>query len=74
MEKYCQKYEQEVKKAKETIIELENEILQIRKKLEKSPNNAIYLQELKKIDLDMTITANELEHSQSALEKCLSTS
>lgn len=64
-----QDYLQQISKAKETIAILENELHQIRLKLQKSPNNAIHLQELKRINLDMTITLNELEHSQSFLDK-----
>lgn len=71
MEEICQKYRQQVNKAKETMEKIENELQQIKTKLQKSPNNANYLQELKNTTLDMTITLNELEHSQHKLEQCM---
>lgn len=72
MKESCQKYEQQITKAKETIGLIEQELHQVRLKLQNDPNNAIYMQELKNINLDMTITLNELEHSESALENCIS--
>jgi hypothetical protein len=72
MEEICQKYKQQVNKAKETVALIEDEMYQIRLKLQKDPNNAVYLQELKNTTLDMTITLNELEHSQNAFEQCMS--
>lgn len=71
MKESCNQYKQQVTKAKETVGILENELHEIRLKLQKSPMNATLLQELKKITLDMTITLNELEHSQSAFEQCM---
>ena len=72
MEENCQKYKQQVIKAKETVGVLEEELYQIRLKLQKNPNNAGYMQELKNTTLDMTITLNELEHSQNAFDDCIS--
>jgi hypothetical protein len=69
----CDKYKQQVNKAKETVGELEEKLYQVRLKLQNNPTSAIYLQEIKDITLDMTITLNELEHSQSAWEKCVAT-
>lgn len=57
------------KKAKETIVILEKKLLQIQTWLKKSPDNSVYLRELKKTNLDLTITINELEHVQSVLDK-----
>ena len=72
MKESCQKYEQQITKAKETIGLIEQELNRVRLKLQNDPNNAVYMQELKNISLDMTITLNELEHSESALEDCIS--
>ena len=69
MELSHQDYLHQVKKAKETVGILEHELHQVRLKLQKSPNSAMHLQELKKVNLDLTITLNELEHSQSFLDK-----
>ena len=66
-------YQQEIRKAKQTIGVLENELHLIRLKLQKNPTSAIFMQELKNIMIDMTITLNELEHAQYSLEKCIST-
>ena len=70
MELPCEKYQQQVKKAKETVGILENELHQIRLKLKNAPTDAAFLKELKRITLDMTITLNELEHSQNLLDEC----
>ena len=66
----CQIYEQQVSKAKETVAILEDKLHEVRLKIQKS-NKAEYLQELRKITLDMTITLNELEHCQYNLEQCI---
>lgn len=70
MENPCDRYVLQVKKAKETVAVLENELHQIRLKLKNNATNADLLRELKRITLDMTITLNELEHSQSMLDDC----
>ena len=67
-----ERYQQEISKANETIGLLENQLHQIRLKLQKNPTSAVFMQELKNIMLDMTITLNELEHAQNSLEKCTS--
>lgn len=71
MEDNCQKYKQQVNKAKETLAFIEEQLYQIRLKLQKDSNNAVFHQELKNTTLDMTITLNELEHSQNAFEQCI---
>jgi len=71
MKDNCQQYKQEIEKAKETIGLLEGELHEIRLKLKNSPNNAILMQEMKRVTLDMTITLNELEHSQNSLDRCM---
>lgn len=70
MEDSCQLYEQQVKKAKETIDILENKLQEVRLKLEQT-NNYEYLKQLRLLTLDMTITLNELEHSQFNLDQCV---
>jgi len=70
MENPCNKYILQVKKAKETVGILEDELYQIRLKLRNNPTSADFLKELKRITLDMTITLNEIEHSQSLLDDC----
>lgn len=70
MENSCDRYVLQVKKAKETVGVLEAELHQIRLKLRNAPTDATLLRELKRITLDMTITLNELEHSQSMFDDC----
>lgn len=70
MENVCHKYVLQVIKAKETMGMLEAELHEIRLKLRTNPTHSGYLKDLKKITLDMTITLNELEHSQSQLDDC----
>ena len=65
----CKLYSDQVKKAKETVALLENQLHEIRLKIQKD-NKAEYYQELRQLTLDMTITLNELEHSQYNLEQC----
>lgn len=71
MKDHRQQYLQEISKAKETVGILESELHEIRLKLQKMPMDAVLMQDLKKVTLDMTITLNELEHSQTAYERCL---
>ncbi len=70
MENVCDKYVQQLNKAKETMGILEGELHDIRLKLKNEPTHANYLKELKKITLEMTITLNELEHCQYRLDEC----
>lgn len=65
----CQIYVDQVKKAKATIEMLEKELHEIRLKIQKY-NDANDYQVLRKLTLDMTITLNELEHSQFNLDQC----
>lgn len=62
-------YLSQKEKAKETMIILEEKLLQIQTNLKTSPDSSIYLRQLKKINLDLTITINELEHIDSVLNK-----
>ena len=64
-----EEYQQQIQIAKETVGKLEDDLHIVRNKLQKEPLNAEYLKHLKQITLDMTITLNELEHSQSFLSQ-----
>ena len=70
MENVCQKYVLQIVKAKETLGTLEEDLHNIRIQLKNNPNHSNLLKELKQVTLDMTITLNELEHSQHMLEEC----
>jgi len=63
-------YEVQLKAAKQTITLLEDRLYAVKRNLEKDPNNTAFHRELKNLTLDMTITINELEHAESALERC----
>lgn len=67
----CQMYVDQIKKAKETVEMLENQLHEIRLQIQKN-NDANDYQMLRKLTLDMTITLNELEHSQFNLDQCKS--
>ena len=65
----CQMYVDQVKRAKETVEMLENQLHEIRLKIQKH-NDANDYQMLRKLTLEMTITIIELEHSQFNLVQC----
>jgi hypothetical protein len=68
----CQQYQKQVNKAKETIAILEKEMETLNLKLEENPVDSNYLSDQRKLNLDMKITLNELEHCEYILERCLS--
>ena len=67
----CKHYQQQINKAKETVEMLEKELELLNSKLEKDPVNSDFLRDLRKLNLDMTITLNELEHCEYILGRCL---
>lgn len=71
MNNSCQIYVDQINKAKETVEMLENQLHETRLKIQKY-NDANDYQMLRKLTLDMTITLNELEHSQFNLDQCKS--
>ncbi len=62
-------YQSQYKKAKETLDILEKQRAQIDFNLQSNPICSILHKELRTINLDIKITANELEHAESALVK-----
>ena len=69
MERSYENYVQKVKKAKEIIGNLENELFDVRKKLQNNRNDIELLQELRRTTLNMSSTVNELEYYQSVIDK-----
>ncbi len=67
----CQQYQQQVAKAKETVELLEKEIEILNLKLEMNPVNSDFLSDMRKLNLDLKITLNELEHCEYILARCL---
>jgi hypothetical protein len=70
MENICHSFALQVIKTKATLATLENDLHNIRQKLNDNPNHAGHLKVLKNITLDITITMNELEHCESKLDEC----
>ncbi|RKS94043.1 hypothetical protein BC952_1907 [Flavobacterium limicola] len=62
-------YQSQYKKAKETLDILEKQRAQIDFNLQSNPICSILHKELRTINLDIKITANELEHAESAIVK-----
>lgn len=66
----CQLFKSQYKKAKETLDVLEQEKHQIELSLESNPISSDLNKKLRKINLDIKITVNELEHADYSIEKC----
>ncbi len=61
-------YELQAKIVKQTIKILENKIIDVRRKLETNPHDTMLKRDFRELTMDMTITINELEQTESALE------
>jgi hypothetical protein len=70
MSDLCQLYSEQLSNDKKTISILENELHEIRLKILKSNNNPEYLQEFKKITLEMSRILNEIETHQLNVDEC----
>lgn len=68
MDDACQIYEQEIKKAKEKIGILKNELSEVKNKLKINRKNSELLHEFKKISIKISKATYELEHNQSILK------
>ncbi|MFV5685071.1 hypothetical protein ACM55I_06470 [Flavobacterium sp. GB2R13] len=66
----CLLFKSQHKKAKETLDVLEQEKHQIELNLESNPISSDLNKKLRKINLDIKITINELEHADYSIEKC----
>lgn len=62
-------YEMQAKIVKETIIILESKMNKVRSHLRLNADCTMLKRELRELTLDMTITINELEQTENALEK-----
>jgi len=63
-------YKRQYKKAKETLEILEKQKAQIEFDLKSNPICSTLHKDLRKINLDIKITVNELEHVASGIKKC----
>ena len=70
MENVCHTFYLQLMKAKETLGILEHDLHDVHQRLKNNPANAEGLQELKHITLNMTITLNEVDDCQTALDVC----
>jgi chaperonin cofactor prefoldin len=66
----CALYKSQYKKAKETLDMLLLQKKQIDISLESNPISSDLHKELRKVNLDIKITVNELEHAESDINKC----
>jgi hypothetical protein len=66
----CALYKSQYKKAKETLDLLLLQKRQIDSSLESNPICSNLHKELRKVNLDIKITMNELEHAESDISKC----
>ena len=62
-------YEMQAKIVKETITILESKMSNVHRELQFNPDSTILKRELRELTLDMTITINELEQTENALER-----
>lgn len=69
MNDFYPKYEQKAIEAKKKVTVLENELLEVRNKLNSDKYNINLIQELKRINTRMSKAIYELKHSQLVLEK-----
>lgn len=61
-------YDLQAKKARAAIVKIEEKINLVKNSLFLTPECPTLRRELRNLTLDMTITINELEHAESALE------
>ena len=63
-----EEYELQAKIVKQTIKILESKIKEVRQQLEANPYDTMLKRDFRELTMDMTITINELEQTESALE------
>lgn len=66
----CNLYKSQYSKAKETLDILQQQKYQIDNNLKSDPISSDLHQELRRINLDIKITINELEHAENDIVKC----
>jgi hypothetical protein len=70
MKDSCDLFKSQFKKAKETLVVLEEQKAEINLKLESNPSSANYHKELRTVNMDIRITLNEMEHAESCIQEC----
>lgn len=66
----CNLFKSQYKKAKETLVILEEQKAEINLKLESNASSATLHKELRTVNMDIRITLNEMEHAESCIAKC----
>ena len=66
----CELFKSQYKKAKETLVILEEQKVEINIKLESNVSSATLHKELRTINMDIRITLNEMEHAESCIMEC----
>jgi len=66
----CNLFKSQYKKAKETLVILEEQKAEINLKLESNASSATLHKELRNINMDIRITLNEIEHAESCIQEC----
>ena len=70
MKDSCELFKSQYKKAKETLVILEEQKAEINLKLESNPSSASLHKELRTVNMDIRITQNEMEHAESCIQEC----
>jgi flagellar biosynthesis chaperone FliJ len=70
MKDSCDLFKSQFKKAKETLVVLEEQKSEINFKLESNPSSATLHKELRTVNMDIRITLNEIEHAESCIQEC----
>ena len=70
MEDPCNLFKSQYKKAKETLVILEEQKAEINLKLESNSSSATLHKELRNVNMDIRITLNEIEHAESCIQEC----
>lgn len=70
MKDSCDLFKSQFKKAKETLVVLEEQKAEINLKLESNPSSASLNKELRTVNMDIRITLNEIEHAESCIQEC----
>lgn len=69
----CEEYELQLKKARETLAQLEERLSDIQIGLGTKPDDTTLKRNREQVMLDIKITRNEIEHVLVELEKCKKT-
>jgi len=72
MEKPCNSYKSQYKKAKNILDILQKQKAEIELQLESTPYSADLHKDLRTVNMDIKITLNEMEFAEYCIQECLS--